>query len=367
MRLPVLVLDDTRAWLRNCLTYLPQTGYALEPTTSLHDALERLALIQHPVAVCDLRLIGLGDEAGFTLLIKAKVISEFTRVIIVTAFGGKATDDFAPKAMNLGAITYLLKPVDWAHLDECIVQAIRSWQQDVAGMANTGFLPDGPVQTYLRSLEQSAEQPRAIPQPDSSITRIHAADGRTIGAGFLVGNRQVLTCAHVVAEALSLHDDVSDLPQAHLRLDFPLVAPGEILTAHVICWQPATDVAGLELSTDPPRGSEPVGLVTAVDMWGHSFRAFGFPSGYDKGVWASGVLRGRQADGWLQIEDTNETGYLVAPGFSGGPVWNNVLNGAAGMIVAADTSERIRAAFLIPTDVLVKTWPDLAYNQRGSV
>jgi hypothetical protein len=86
----------------------------------------------------------------------------------------------------------------------------------------------------------------------------------------------------------------------------------------------------LELTTDPFAESKPARLVTADDLWGHSFRALGFPAGYEQGVWASGVLRGRQADGWLQIEDTTETGYLIAPGFSGGPVWDDVLGGIVG-------------------------------------
>jgi S1-C subfamily serine protease len=194
---------------------------------------------------------------------------------------------------------------------------------------------------------------------ESTIVRIHANDGTIVGAGSLVTERHILTCAHVVTSALNLPRDIPDPPQANLHFDFPLLAPGLILTARVIHWQPAADVAGLELIGKPPPGGDPVRLVTAGDLWEHSFRAFGFPAGYEQGVWASGVLRGRQADGWLQIEDTKETGYLIAPGFSGGPVWDDDLDGVVGMIVAADTSEMVKAAFLIPADVLAKAWPDV--------
>ena len=198
-------------------------------------------------------------------------------------------------------------------------------------------------------------------QLEASIVRIRTADGRIVGTGFLVTGRHVLTCAHVVASALGLSHDDPNPPQADLHLDFPLLAPESILTARVSHWQPAIDVAVLELTTTPPPESKPVCLVTADDLWGHSFRAFGFPAGYEQGVWTSGILRGRQADGWLQIEDTKTTGYLVAPGFSGGPVWDNVLGGVVGMIVAADTDEKIKAAFLIPADVLAETLPDLVH------
>ncbi|MFQ5855746.1 MAG: hypothetical protein ACE5LU_08915 [Anaerolineae bacterium] len=115
----------------------------------------------------------------------------------------------------------------------------------------------------------------------------------------------------------------------------------------------------LELTSDPPAESRPVCLVTADDLWDHSFRALGFLAGYEQGVWASGVLRGPQADGWLQIEDTTETGYLIAPGFSGGPVWDDVLGGVVGMIVAADLEPGTRAAFLTPTDILARAWPEV--------
>jgi S1-C subfamily serine protease len=201
---------------------------------------------------------------------------------------------------------------------------------------------------------------------ESAIVRIQANDGTVVGAGFLVTEQHILTCVHVVTRALDLPHDVSGPPRANLHLDFPLLTPGLILTARVGHWQPVADVAGLELIGKPPPGGESTRLVTADDLWGHSFRAFGFPAGYEQGVWVSGVLRSRQADGWLQIEDTKGTGYLIAPGFSGGPVWDDDLDGVVGMIVAADTSETVKAAFLIPADVLVKTWPDVirAYHER---
>ncbi len=202
-------------------------------------------------------------------------------------------------------------------------------------------------------------------QLESSIVRIRAANGRTVGAGFLVTEKQVLTCAHVVAQALGLPDNAPEAPKGEVLLDFPLVAPEQRLTARVVCWQPARpdgsgDVAGLELMDDPPAGASPIRLVKAEEPWGHPFRAFGFPRGFDNGVWASGRMLGREATGWLQIEDVKQTGYFVAPGFSGGPVWDETLDGVVGMTVAADTRQGVRAAFIIPTDRLVAAWPALA-------
>jgi tetratricopeptide (TPR) repeat protein len=202
-----------------------------------------------------------------------------------------------------------------------------------------------------------------------SVVRIRAPEGRTVGAGFLVADRQVLTCAHVIAAALSLPEDTPETLRAEVHLDFPLVAPARILTARVIHWQPESDVAGLQLDGDPPTDARPVRLVTAKDLWAHAFRAFGFPAGYDDGVWASGLLRGRQAAGWVQIEDVKEPGYRVQPGFSGTAVWDEQLNGVVGMAVAADTAREIKAAFMIPANLLIQAWPQLAQRslEAGSL
>jgi tetratricopeptide (TPR) repeat protein len=199
---------------------------------------------------------------------------------------------------------------------------------------------------------------------DSAIVRIRTTDDCVVGAGFLVGQRQVLTCAHVVAQALGLPDHVPEMPQDEVRLDFPLVAPNQELTARVVCWQAAYsdgtgDIAGLELTDTPPAGVSPAHLARSEDPWGHHFRAFGFPAGYDNGVWASGRMLGSEATGWVQIEDLKQSGYFVAPGFSGGPVWDEASESVVGMIVAAESELDVRAAFLIPMDVLVKAWPDV--------
>jgi len=165
-------------------------------------------------------------------------------------------------------------------------------------------------------------------------------DGGVIGAGFLVGERQILTCAHVVSQAYSLADHLLDVPQGVVSLDFPLISPRTLFTAKVVQWGPLLadgrgDIAGLELNSEPPAGAEVVGFAPAKDVWEHPFRAFGFPPGYDDGVWATGRLLGRQATDWVMIEDVKAQGFAVGPGFSGTPIWDTLLQGVVGMVVAA--------------------------------
>ncbi len=199
-------------------------------------------------------------------------------------------------------------------------------------------------------------------QLKASIARIFFS-GRetTAGIGFLVPDKHILTCAHVVMQALDLRR-TSSLPEAHLHLDFPFVAPGRAFNARLVCWQPddEDDIAVLELETIPPATAYSVRLVDVQELWGHSFRAFGFPNDYDKGVWASGVLRQGQVGGWIQIEAINVPGHRVVQGFSGTPVWDEQLDGVVGMVIESDRQAQTKAAYIIPTTLLVKAWPNLS-------
>jgi len=159
---------------------------------------------------------------------------------------------------------------------------------------------------------------------DDSLVRIRTADGRVVGAGFLVGERQILTCAHVVSQALGLAHHPLDPPQEVVALDFPLIPPRTLCSARVVLWSPPLsdgrgDIGGLELQGESPARAEVVHFAIAEDVWEHPFRAFGFPAGYNDGVWATGRLLGRQATDWVMIEDVKAQGFAVGPGFSGTP------------------------------------------------
>jgi hypothetical protein len=57
--------------------------------------------------------------------------------------------------------------------------------------------------------------------------RIYAADGeRIVGSGFLAGEREVLTCAHVVTRALGLPDDTPEPPPGRGLPGLPPPGPG---------------------------------------------------------------------------------------------------------------------------------------------
>ncbi|MCX4907715.1 trypsin-like peptidase domain-containing protein [Streptomyces sp. NBC_00878] len=180
-------------------------------------------------------------------------------------------------------------------------------------------------------------------------------DGEVAGAGFLIGDGLVCTCAHVVQE----HD--GSRPDRPVTVDFPLLAGAEAgppVTAEVESWRPEDDVALLRLAL-PVDGTEPLPFVDdrseeGGGEWGGEIRSFGFPVDAPRGVNATGVLRGRQRADRLQL-DLAAHGVPIGQGFSGAAVWDVRRNAAVGMLVTRGLYELSGTAYLIPADQLLGT------------
>ena len=195
-----------------------------------------------------------------------------------------------------------------------------------------------------------------------SIARVYSKNGAIAGTAFLVGDRHLLTCAHVI-HAAGIVAGQTSLPSETITLDFPLLTPEKTCYARICFWDEGRDIAGLELTGDPPVGTSPVRLLKADHVWDDGFRSVGFPQGYNNGVWATGKIKGRTGGNLIQIEDVKETGYQVQPGFSGAPVWDQALGGVIGMVSSSDTDKKAKVAFCIPSDVLA-VWDQVA-NKIG--
>jgi hypothetical protein len=179
------------------------------------------------------------------------------------------------------------------------------------------------------------------------------------GTGVVLHGGRVLTCAHVVKTALRLPPETLEKPEQTITLDFPLSASRQRFTANVIFWDIENDIAGLELVESLPIEIEPTQLYATGELWGHRIQAFGFPDNYPAGTWADSILRGPNAYGWIEIVDSQTTGYYVQQGFSGGPVWDEHLQHCIGIIVAADRNAILRASYLIPAHKIAEKWKDL--------
>jgi Trypsin-like peptidase domain len=196
-----------------------------------------------------------------------------------------------------------------------------------------------------------------------------------VGAGFLLGDRLVATCAHVVNAALGRHNLSAERPVKEtvaLRFCFSAAAGSTTFRAHVAeerdAWKapPAGRATGadfclLELDELPPSGALPAELGRCSDLVGRSFEAVGFPEHWDFDAGMGTVvgefqglflLRPKLTPAFLlrPIRESSKDEYrpagLVYCGFSGGPVF--VDDAVVGMVV--ETTELVRdvTAYMLP-------------------
>ncbi|MFF7442681.1 trypsin-like peptidase domain-containing protein [Streptomyces sp. NPDC008122] len=194
------------------------------------------------------------------------------------------------------------------------------------------------------------------------MAQILDPDGRVAGAGFLVAEGVLVTCAHVVRASGSG-------PGGSVRMAFPHVegaprAEGQVLEG---AWRApeAEDVAFVRLSSTAPRvAALPLG--SAAGCRGHAVRSFGFPAQappdghFGFGV-AGELLPATESRGaHLQLTAAND----LTTGFSGGPVLDEVTGLVIGMlteITAPDEHERGQGiAYVTPAQVLREVLPTLA-------
>ncbi len=191
-------------------------------------------------------------------------------------------------------------------------------------------------------------------------------DWRVAGGGCLVAHRTLLTCAHVVEDALGHRSGaLRSRPQEPVWVDFPHWPEYEPVPARVRenGWFPVDrehgDVAALELLGDPPPGARHPPLRRPPTMMDHPFSVEGFPAGNDD-AWATGLIRGPTHGGrWVQLEDVKSAGNRIERGFSGSPVWDRTAEAVVGIIVVSDTDRTTKAARLIPVGELQRLWPAL--------
>lgn len=189
---------------------------------------------------------------------------------------------------------------------------------------------------------------------DGFFVWIYSRNKEIIGAGFLIGGKDIVTCAHVVRDAFGLKDTPTSAPQADALLSFPSPEQDKdaqylLATASVYGWDQEKDIAILRLNDELPKGARPAKLYSGK-VENHPFTVYGFPGGTDKGVSAYGVIKDKREHGLVQLESEILIGYEVQGGFSGGPVFDNTLNRVVGMIATSDKS--VRVASMIPVDML---------------
>ena len=198
-----------------------------------------------------------------------------------------------------------------------------------------------------------------------SITRIFDINGNVVGTGFLVASGYVLTCAHVVLQAIGKKrkefDCSEGIPSNLIELDFPILAYGKKIKAIVEDrWLPYSmsqgDAAGLKLLQVQPSEAKPVPLIhvnfSDIEDDEHSVYGFGNASGEQSDAYKPKTL---STGGRFQFYKAgNPHDETIKEGFSGAPVWNEHKKCVIGMIATAqvfDVDFRSKA-YVIPKKAL---------------
>lgn len=191
------------------------------------------------------------------------------------------------------------------------------------------------------------------------------AEGPVCGAGVLLTQNRMLTCAHVVGE-----------PDARMWVEFaenpgipPVaarVAPGG--------WLPGLDGAAREdiavLALDSPRpqaAPAPLGrrLERGREVW-----IGGYSQAFDDGMWLTGRISGLHG-AWVQL-DAGSTAEVVRPGFSGAAVQTRgegrrtervvglVVSWRGDLELALPTENDLAFSYMIPIDRIAELVPLVA-------
>ncbi len=109
----ILVIDDDRSICESLNLYLTEEGYAAE------EGLRKIRTGQWDVVILD---IFLSDANGLDVLARIKEFNTDVSVIMITAFHDMPT---TVRAMKLGAVEYIHKPLDIDELESAIKRALK--------------------------------------------------------------------------------------------------------------------------------------------------------------------------------------------------------------------------------------------------
>ena len=206
-----------------------------------------------------------------------------------------------------------------------------------------------------------------------SIVRIFAQEtNNVIGTGFLISPGYVLTCAHVVLQAIGIDKkefaSYETMPPEEIKIDFPQLDIGNKINTKVVAWLPYNisqgDVAGLKLLQAEPSEAKPIPLIQVgwLDIKDdeHSVYGFGKENGEQSDAYKLKTVSAGGRFQFYKAGDPNDE--TIEGGFSGAPVWNKKLNRVIGMMATARITkiEQKNKAYAIPKKELDRVLKQLS-------
>lgn len=222
--------------------------------------------------------------------------------------------------------------------------------EDIAPLANCQYLrlrhhgrDDHEVTVLVNELT------RLLPPRAAEPWRVRVRDGRgTVrGAGVLLSDQHVFTCAQVVAGATEVIVEfvgLSDSPRARARVvpEWCVPSPAD---------HHRGDVALLQLDRRLPTRVGAT-LRRAALSWDRDVHLYGFPRGQEGGVYIRTVLRGSDGPNgdWLPMNINRPSEHPIGPGFLGAGVVDERTGHVLGIVVGDHTDDR---AWMIPTEAVL--------------
>lgn len=194
----ILVLDDEEP-IRTALSrFLRKTGYDVVAEESAEGALTSLALGHYDALLCDVRL---PEMSGLEVVPRALSLNGDLAIVMLTGVNDATT---ATEALGLGAMDYLVKPIELANLGRALERALH---RRSLGIERRRFEEHIREEVALRTAELEQEK-TALREMTLGIAdaMINAMEAKDV---FLVGqSRRVADQAASIAEELGLDEDV---------------------------------------------------------------------------------------------------------------------------------------------------------------
>ncbi len=196
------------------------------------------------------------------------------------------------------------------------------------------------------------------------IVRICDHQGNTVGAGFVVRDRLILTCAHVLESA---GFEPGDCVEVVFHIS------GEHRQTRILAgaWYPSDkeDLALLSIDGDLPAGVEVAVLGLPSGSGEQAFKTLGYPYG-GPGVLAEGKFQVRPLDGiYPEFPQLQLQSNQVTKGFSGAPILSTVTDCVVGMVVALLPQDQFgrgsETAYGISAGLILDKYPGLQVTQPG--
>ena len=204
----LLVIDDEEAIRVALAKFLRSRGFEVQTAESSEVALDILARERFHSALCDVRMPGI---SGLDLVPRALTIDPDLAILMLTAVNDAPT---ATEALLLGAVDYLMKPIELADLEQVIERALHKRDLGIEQRKVDTMIREEVAQRTLDlERERAALRHLSVGVIDSLIAVQEAKDV------FLRGHaHRVADIAASMAEFLGLHEDVVEKVRVAGRL-----------------------------------------------------------------------------------------------------------------------------------------------------